>query len=570
MSCPATLAAAAALPTIDARGTVLSYIISCLSSILEERLSAVEAAASAAQTAASAKGRFEVEDDHAWLLLNGMLVFFLQAGFCALTAGCVRAKNLRNVLMKNVIDAALGSIAWYLVGYGIAYGGSADAGNAFVGVGDYAISAAGGTSFGGGDSYAFWFFQWAFSATCATIVSGAVAERISFEAYLVYSFLSSAWVYPVVVHWVWSPTGWLSAFRPANLAKLGGSGLLDFAGGGVVHMVGGFSALAAAILVGPRLGRFDPQTRRPNAVPQYSAMWQTTGVFILWTGFYAFNCGSTLLLHGADATSRITVVAGRVAVVTTLAAGTGACTGLLISKLFMKVWDLGTMNNCILAGLVVSTSGCAVIEPWAGIVAGFVASWAYFGASKLVLRAKVDDVVDAFAVHGCSGMLALVTVAWFAKPEHVVEVYGAALDGHKGIFYGGSAMVGVQFLGVVVIAAWALCNTAAVFLAAKCTLAIRVPPWMESEGMDRSKHGGLSEQFQEILEKAEADREGSTHGGLLVAPAAPDRRLSGNAVVVPINGPPDARATPGAAGAAAKYAVDAEAGDGAGAHSHAQ
>eukprot|EP00741_Cyanophora_paradoxa_P009504 tig00001496_g9204.t1 len=484
---------------------------------IQAQLDGVSALANGSLTRAVA------EDNHAWMLTNGFLVFFLQLGFAALTAGCVRAKNLKNVLMKNVIDACFGAIAWWLVGFGIAYGDGVN-GNGFLGTKDYVLSNVPGTYYGGGDRHAFWFFQWAFSATAATIVSGAVAERIKFEAYLIFTFLCSGWIYPVIAHWGWSDSGWLSAFRATvqpdgstRFDPLGGSGLFDFAGGGIVHMVGGFAAIAAAYVLGPRVGRFDSRTGKPLPMPQYSYMWATAGTLIIWFGFYGFNCGSTLAVHLGD---RATVTAGRVAINTTLSAAAGAMMGLVISKVFLKIYDGGLMNNCLLAGLVASTSGCALMEPWAAVITGAVAAWFYYGASNLALKLKIDDPLDAFAVHGGGGMWALISVAFFAKGSHIQDVYGIDYAPKHGVIYGGSSMIGLQFLGLVVIAAWAFGHSFAIFSVLKMTIGIRVPAWQEQEGMDFSKHGGYSEQHMEALEKGmygqgayvTDSREESVHG----------------------------------------------------------
>ena len=220
------------------------------------------------------------------MLFSAYLVFFMQAGFAMLCAGSVRSKNVMNILLKNVMDACVGAVAFYIFGFGVAYGvpDAGEAGNSFIGSGNWALSE---THF---SNWQFFLFQWAFSAAAATIVSGSVAERTHFGAYLAYSFLLTAFVYPTVAHWVWDEYGWLSAFNAEPLYQ---TGMIDFAGSGVVHMVGGFSGLMGAIIVGPRTYRFDA-SGRPVAMPGHNASLVVIGTFILWFGWYGFNPGSML------------------------------------------------------------------------------------------------------------------------------------------------------------------------------------------------------------------------------------------------------------------------------------
>jgi len=255
----------------------------------------------------------EINGDHNsnFLLTSAYLVFFMQAGFAMLCAGSVRSKNTKNILIKNVLDACVGAFAWFIFGYGFAFGTTeGHKPNSFLGSGNFAMK-------GISDSYgvAFYLFQWAFSAAAATIVSGSVAERTKFEAYLGYSFFLTAFVYPAVVHWSWTETGWLGPWRE-NGAKLLGSGMLDFAGSGVVHMTGGIAGLMGAWIVGPRTGRFAPDGR-VNPMPGHSAPLVVLGTFILWVGWYGFNPGSQLAIVAGSR------VVARTAVTTTLAAAGG-------------------------------------------------------------------------------------------------------------------------------------------------------------------------------------------------------------------------------------------------------
>ena len=235
-------------------------------------------------------------------------------------------------------------------------------------------------------------FQWAFSAAAATIVSGSVAERTAFQAYLGYSFFLTAFVYPVVVHWVWDSNGWLTAFKPTD--KLFDCGMYDFAGSGVVHMTGGVAGLMGAMIVGPRTGRFGPDGR-VVAMPGHNASLVVLGTFILWVGWYGFNPGSQLAIIGSEA------VVARTAVSTTLSAAAGGVTAMAINYGLYHVWDLIAVCNGVLAGLVGITAGCSVTEPWTAIVCGFISAWVIHGAGKLLLKLKIDDPLEAAPMHSC-------------------------------------------------------------------------------------------------------------------------------------------------------------------------
>ncbi|KAK3287211.1 ammonium transporter, variant 2 [Cymbomonas tetramitiformis] len=292
------------------------------------------------ETAASLDGSF--------MLANTYLIFFMQAGFAMLCAGSVRTKNYMNILLKNVLDACFGAPVFYLVGYGFAYGAGTPT-NKFIGNNDFAL-----------EDFTDWnvfIFQWAFAAATATIVSGSVAERCTFHAYIAYSTLLTGFVYPVVVHWVWSSEGWLTAFAKDDYATnkddlLLNSGMMDFAGSGVVHMTGGFAGLMGAFFIGPRIGRFSPTGPNPD-FQGHSNTLVVLGTFVLWFGWYGFNPGSQLTISTAN---DLTIV-GRAAVTTTLS---GACAGvaaLFIAKYRDGIWDLAAVCNGVLAGLVGVTAG---------------------------------------------------------------------------------------------------------------------------------------------------------------------------------------------------------------------
>ncbi|GMH37087.1 hypothetical protein BSKO_04960 [Bryopsis sp. KO-2023] len=428
--------------------------------------------------------------DVSFLLASGYLVFFMQCGFCMLSAGSVRSKNAKNIILKNLLDACFGALGFYLLGYGIAFGAD---GNKFIG----------GKGFGlkGVDTaeYATWFFQFAFAATAATIVSGAVAERTKFQAYLLYAFFLTAWVYPIVAHWVWSDEGWLSVNLPRK-ELFNGSGMIDFAGCGVVHMVGGFAGLAGAWCVGPRLGRYD-QGGKARDIPGHSAPLALLGVFILWFGWYGFNPGSAFTIIGS---SRVVALC---AVNTTLAAAAGTVTtlGLTMARLFgstgILVWDTVAAGNGALAGLVSITAGCSVVHPWAAVLIGTFGGAVYSGSSYLVAQIlMVDDPLDAIAVHGFCGMWGLLATAAFAEEDLVGLSYGDFVgeDGEVGrrafgfIAGGDGRLLVAAITGIMAIFMWVMCHMVPFFYMAKSLGLLRVSPMEEHDGLDISHHGGAA------------------------------------------------------------------------------
>jgi ammonium transporter, Amt family len=408
--------------------------------------------------------------DVAFVLISGYLVFVMQAGFAMLTAGSVRSKNTKNVLLKNVLDASVGSIAYFLFGWAFAYG---PGGNSFIGFGNFALSSYKGEEF---NDYHSFFFQWAFAATAATIVSGSVAERTSFYAYLGYAFFLTAFVYPVVSHWVWSSSGWLH-----NL--FGGKGMIDFAGCTVVHMVGGFAGLAGAVVVGPRLGRFDSEGK-VVPIPGHSATLCTLGTFLLWFGWYGFNPGSALGVSGT-----LREVAARCAVNTTLAAGSAGVTTLAIIKLRDHIFDLLASLNGIIAGLVSITACCAFVDPWAAVVIGMVGACVYVSVATVLLAAKIDDPLEAFPIHGGCGLWGVLAGGLFNRV--VLQEAAGFTTGHSGLFYGhGLSLFAADLIGAISIAAWTVVLIGPMFIAMNMLGILRISAEEEIIGNDVSKHGG--------------------------------------------------------------------------------
>lgn len=430
-----------------------------------------------------------------YVMWAATLVFLMQLGFAMLSAGAVRTKNTANILLKGVLDACLGSLVWYFVGYGFAYDIDGSP-NPFIGGGKshFALSGMHVEEAKDGRDWVMWFFQYAFAAAAATIVSGAVAERCQLSAYLIYTVAITGFVYPVVVHWVWDTAGFLCAWNPDDSVRIA-TGMVDFAGSGVVHMTGGWAALCGAAILGPRLGRFDINGNPAPGYSGHSMPLTVLGTFILWGGWYGFNQGSTLGLQNQGQT------AARVGVTTTLAAGAAAVTGLYLKYVLprnlggtgMTVWDLGHTCNSLLGGLVGITAGCAVVEPYAAIIIGIIAAFVYHGASCLMRRLKIDDPLDAFAVHGACGVLGVIVPGLFGTADYT-ENNGdgdGKLPSDPGIFYGGSGMLlGAQICGCVLIQLWVVTLSVIMFFILKKAKILRVPIDVEEAGLDMSKHGG--------------------------------------------------------------------------------
>uniref|UniRef100_A0A7S3DLT4 Ammonium transporter n=1 Tax=Palpitomonas bilix TaxID=652834 RepID=A0A7S3DLT4_9EUKA len=431
-----------------------------------------------------------------WLLLGGVLVFFMQAGFAMLEVGSVRAKNAINIALKNTIDVSLGGLAFWIMGWALAYGDAN--GNGFIGGSEFFLI--------GQKDFALWLFQFAFAATAATIVSGAVAERTRFRSYLVYTFLITGFIYPVVVHWVWSSTGFLSAFN-SNGHQIA-NGMIDFAGSGVVHMTGGVAALCGAIFVGARKGRFEDGKSVP--IPGHNPLLSCLGVFILWFGWYGFNAGSTLLFTGGAE-----VVASRAAMTTTLAAGGSLLTTLILGRIAFGYYDLIYALNGALAGLVSITAGCSVVDAYAAVLIGIIGAIVYFGASEALKKLKIDDPLEAAPIHFAAGAWGVISVGFFATPSNVAAAYGDFggynnISSSVGIFYeGNGTLLGVQILGVLCIIAWSGALSSLTFFSLRMMKILRIDEECEVSGMDRAFHGGAAYPEFENSAAGEAESESS-------------------------------------------------------------
>ncbi|NLX04632.1 MAG: ammonium transporter [Phycisphaerae bacterium] len=388
----------------------------------------------------------------AWVLVTAFLVFFMQAGFGILEAGLVRAKNTCNILMKNFLDFAFAAIAFFAIGYALMYGD----GNDFFGASGWFLI--GLEENAGLPIWVFWLFQVVFCGTAATIVSGCVAERMRFQAYLIYSVLISMFVYPIVGHWVWGG-GWLSQL-----------GFTDFAGSGVVHAVGGFAGLVGAMMLGPRIGKYS-RDGRPRVLAGHTIPLAALDVFILWFGWYGFNPGSTLGLTGGNA-----ALAGMVAMNTTLAAAAGAISAMFVVWSLYGKPDLTMTMNGLLAGLVAITAPCAAVSPVSSIVIGLVAGILVVAGVRLLDNLKIDDPVGAWSVHGLNGIWGVLAVGLFATE-------GGVLTG------GGVHLIAIQALGAAAIVAWTVVTMVVVFGAIKATVGLRVSGDEELRGLDIGEHG---------------------------------------------------------------------------------
>lgn len=396
--------------------------------------------------------------DAVWVIVAAILVMFMQPGFALVEAGFTRAKNAGNIIMKNFMDFAVGSLMYWAVGFGLAYGGVSLGG--FLAYGDFFMS--------NPERSLEWFFQVVFAATAATIVSGAMAERTKFSAYLLYTPFITGFIYPIVTHWVWSGQGWL-----------GNLGYLDFAGSGVVHLVGGAAALAGVIVIGPRLGKYD-ENGKPLPIPGHSLTLGALGVFILWFGWYGFNAGSTLAAVGADIAT--------VAVTTTLAAAAGGLAAMIAGWTYPVYGkpDVGLTLNGALAGLVGITAGTADVSNLGAVLIGLVAGVIVVISIVGLERIGIDDPVGAISVHGVVGVWGVLAVGLFAQ------------DG--GLFYGGGfTQLGAQALGALAIAAWAFGTSSIVFRLLDRWWGIRVTPAEELAGLDRMEHG--ADAYPEFMEQ---------------------------------------------------------------------
>ncbi len=427
-------------------------------------------------TAISNKAAIELVQSHAdymWTLIAAALVFFMQAGFAMVETGFTRAKNAVNIMMKNLMDFSMGTLAYWAVGFGLMFGVS---GTGWFGTSGFFFS-----DFApGGDPWvlAFWMFQVVFAATAATIVSGAMAERTKFSGYLIYSVVISAVIYPVFGSWAWGGlykgSGWLE-----------GLGFIDFAGSTVVHSVGGWAALAGAIVLGPRMGKYT-RDGRIKPILGHNLPLAALGVFILWLGWFGFNPGSTTAANKDIA---------MIFVNTNLAAATGAVLAMFASWLKFGKPEVGMSLNGALAGLVAITSGCASVSPTSAVVIGAVAGVLVVFSVLFVDRVRIDDPVGAISVHGVNG-------AWGTLAAGIFNLGGTSLK-----------IVGVQLIGIGACFLWVFPTAFVLFKLVDKTIGLRVSAEEEMEGLDLAEHGGVAYPDFEVHSSTGGMNSGGVPGG---------------------------------------------------------
>ena len=392
--------------------------------------------------------------DTVWTLIAAFLVFFMQAGFAMVEAGFTRAKNAGNIIMKNMMDFASGSLVFWAVGFAFMFG----SGNSFIGTTGYFLQ----------DTFAnlgldipiaaFFIFQTVFAATAATIVSGAMAERTNFSGYLAYSVVITAFIYPVVGHWIWGG-GWLAEM-----------GIVDFAGSTVVHSVGGWAALAGAIVLGPRIGKYN-EDGSANALPGHNLLMAALGVFILWFGWFGFNPGSTVA--GTD------LSIASIAVTTNLAAAAGAVMAMIVSWIKYGKADVSMTLNGALAGLVGITAGTAAVGNVSAVIIGAIAGVIVIYSVEFFDKLQIDDPVGAVSVHGVCGAFGTIAVGFFATEGGL-------------LFGGGFSLLTTQIIGVGSVFFWAFGLGFVLFKVIDAVIGLRVSEEDEIEGLDYSEHGADS------------------------------------------------------------------------------
>lgn len=429
-----------------------------------------------AQESNSALEELDITLDTLWTLITAMLVMFMAAGFALVESGLCRSKNTVNILAKNVLVYAITSIIFLACGFGIMFGD----GNAFFGTsGLWFLSGADNSpmtddAYQGVYSAISWatvplsvkfFFQMVFAATAATIVSGAVAERIKYSSFMIFSVVIAAFMYPVTGHWIWGG-GWL-----------GELGMWDFAGSTVVHSVGGWAALAGVIMLGPRLGKYS-QGGKVSAIPGHNLTSATLGMFILWLGWFGFNPGSTMGADWADI--------GRIALTTNTAAAAACVAATMTAWFLLKKPDLTMSLNGALAGLVAITAPCAFVSVGSSVIIGLIAGVLVVVAVLFFDKIRIDDPVGAISVHLVNGVWGTFALGLFAQDSIMPDTTGNGL-----LFGGGFGLLGSQIAGIISVGVYTFVLSLIVWFILRSTIGIRVKPDEESEGLDMGEHGNI-------------------------------------------------------------------------------
>jgi Amt family ammonium transporter len=474
------------------RSIVLFLGLACFSllttSIFAQDATAPPEPAAAAAPAGPTVADLKIAADTLWVMVTGFLVFFMNLGFACVESGFCRAKNCVNILSKNFVVFAATSIGFWLLGWGLMFGGPSDkevsAMSEYVGQeGVWAVSGTDNSpaisdydgdypsiAWAGVPLWAKFFFQLVFAGTAATIVSGAVAERIKYHSFIIFSFIMAIGIYPIVGHWIWGG-GWLQDM-----------GFVDFAGSTQVHSIGGWAALIGVILLGPRIGKYGPDGR-VNAIPGHNLTAATIGCFILWFGWFGFNPGSTMALDP--------VAIADIAATTSMAAAAGTLTATLASWLMLGKPDLGmTLNGC-LAGLVAITAPCAFVTVPVAVLIGAIAGVLVVLAVLGFDRIKIDDPVGAISVHLVNGVFGTLCVGLFGHPDLIAR---SANPEHKaGLFYAESTdrftQLITQLTGVAACAVYVALAAGVAWLLIKATVGMRVSREEEIEGLDIGEHG---------------------------------------------------------------------------------
>lgn len=452
---------------------------------------------------------YKVMMDTLWVLITAFLVFFMNLGFAMVESGLCRAKNAVNILSKNFIVFAISSLAFYILGWGLMFGD----GSRFVGLQGLLFVSGSDNSPATGDAYqgvysainwagvpiwAKYFFQLVFAGTAATIVSGAVAERIKFGSFIVFSFIMVGIIYPIIGHWIWGG-GWLQ--------KLG---MWDFAGSTVVHSVGGWAALAGILMLGPRIGKYSREGK-VNPIPGHNMTAACIGTFVLWFGWFGFNPGSTMAASPGDI--------ARIAVTTNSAAAAAAFSATLAAWFMLGKPDLSmTLNGC-LAGLVAITAPCAFVSVGSSVVIGLIAGFVVVAAVLMFDRLKIDDPVGATSVHLVCGIMGTLFVGLFAQDSIMPKTTG------NGLFFGGGfTLLKAQLIGAVTVGIFTFAISLVAWAIIKAIMGLRVSPEEEMEGLDYGEHGIVAyPDFQAVTHSVGAPGSGSASGYQMSPVTVPKR-----------------------------------------------
>ena len=397
-------------------------------------------------------GKIKEDMGMLWMLLSAILVFFMQAGFTLVESGMTRSKNAVNIAMKNLLDICVNSLTYWIIGYSLMYGKTSNGyffwGGLFLGEGVDLL------------------FQTMFAATAATIVSGAIAGRTKYSTYVIFSIIITAFIYPISGGWQWQGEGWLTKI-----------GFIDFAGSSVVHSVGGWAALVAAILVGPRIGKFVGNKVIP--IPGHNQILATLGVFILWFGWFGFNGGSQLAWGGQDAVS-----ASNIVLITNLSAAADGLGALITTWIWYGKPHLAQTLNGALAGLVSITAGCSYLTETGAALAGLIGGiLVVFSIEFIEKKLRIDDAIGAASVHGVVGIWGTI----------VIGLWGVNGDKGIGLFNGGGLFqLGIQVIGAIAYALWATILAFIVLYTLKKTIGLRVSKEIEEKGLDLAEHGTIA------------------------------------------------------------------------------